>query len=189
MTSPKTPNSSRNSSPSGLRSGWSWIDRGIHHAENVVAICLLTAIIVDVLLAVFFRYVLSNPLSWSGELATYMFAWLTLLGIAIAQRDHSHIEVRLFSHLSDKAAIATAWISWIASVAFFTILAFAGYLFTLGDLIEIGPATGLPVWVAYSSLSVGAGLGLYHALCDLPVLLRSPLSLGAAHNPTGDITI
>jgi TRAP-type C4-dicarboxylate transport system permease small subunit len=176
MTLPKT------------RSSWSWIDKGIRYAENVLAICLLTAIIIDILLAVFFRYVLSNPLSWSGEVATYMFAWLTLLGMAIAQRDHGHIEVRLFSHLSDKAGIATAWISWIASAIFFVVLAVAGYLFTLGDTIEIGAASGLPVWVAYACLPVGAALGLYHTVCDLPALIRSPLTLGSVDLPKEDIT-
>lgn len=175
MTSPKT------------HSRWDWLDSGIRYAENVLAICLLTAIILDILLAVFFRYVLSNPLSWSGEAATYMFAWLTLIGVAIAQRDHSHIEVRLFSHLSDQAGIVTAWISWSASSVFFVVLAIAGYFFTLGDTIEVGAATGLPVWVAYACLPVGAALGLYHAMRDLPALIRSPLTLGSAHNPKDDL--
>ena len=114
------------------RSSWDWIVEGIRHVENVLAICLLAAIIVDVLLAVLFRYVLSNPLSWSSEVATYMFAWLTLIGMAIAQRDHAHIEVRLFAHLSEAIGIATAWISWIMSFLFFAVLAVAGYLFASG---------------------------------------------------------
>lgn len=167
---------------------WGWIGKSIRHAENALAICLLALIIADVLVAVFFRYVLSNPLSWSGEIATYMFAWLTSLGVAIAQRDHSHIEVRLFSHLSDKAGIATAWISWLASSVFFVLLAVAGYLFTSGDTIEIGPASGIPVWIAYACLPVGAALGFYHAMCDFPALIRSPLTLGMVHHPRDDIT-
>jgi len=165
------------------RSSWDWIVEGIRHVENVLAICLLAAIIVDVLLAVLFRYVLSNPLSWSSEVATYMFAWLTLIGIAIAQRDHAHIEVRLFAHLSEAIGIATAWISWIMSFLFFAVLAVAGYLFASGETIQTGPASGIHVWVVYACLPTGAVLGLYHTLCDLPQLIRSPLSLASAHHP------
>jgi TRAP-type C4-dicarboxylate transport system permease small subunit len=165
-----------------------WLDKGVRYLENALAVTLLSAIIVDVLLEVYFRYVLSHPLSWSGEIATYMFAWLTVIGIAIAQRDHSHIEVRFFSHLSDAAGVATAWISWTTSLLFFIMLAIGGYLFSSGSVIEEGPATGLPLWVAYACLPVGAILGIYHTLMDLPELIRSPLALGAAHHPEEDIS-
>lgn len=166
-----------------------WIDKGVHYFENALAVALLSAIIVDVLLEVYFRYVLSNPLSWSAEIATYMFAWLTATGIAIAQRDHAHIEVRFFSHLSETAGIATAWISWTASLLFFIMLAVGGYLFSSGSVIEEGPASGLPLWIAYAGLPAGAILGLYHTLMDLPELIRSPLTLGAAHHPEEDISV
>lgn len=159
------------------RSSWDWIDQGVRWVENVLAICLLAAIIVDVLLQVLFRYVLSNPLSWSSEVATYTFAWLTLIGIAIAQRDHAHIEVRLFVHLSDATGIATAWFSWITSFLFFTLLAIAGYLFVSGEMIQTGPASGIHLWVVYACLPTGAMLGLYHTLRDLPQLIHAPLSL------------
>jgi len=165
------------------RSSWDRIDEGIRHVENVLAICLLAAIIVDVLLQVLFRYVLSDPLSWSSEVATYMFAWLTLIGIAIAQRDRAHIEVRLFAHLSEAIGIATAWLSWTTSFLFFAVLAVAGYLFASGEMIQTGPASGIHVWVVYACLPTGAVLGLYHTLCDLPQLIRSPLSLASAHHP------
>ena len=77
----------------GQRSALDRVDGGIRLVENVVGLTLLAAIVVDVTQQVVFRYVLENSLSWSSELATYMFAWLTLIGLAIAQRDHAHIEV------------------------------------------------------------------------------------------------
>ena len=164
------------------RSSWDWIDEGVRQVENVLAICLLAAITVDVLLQVLFRYVLSNPLSWSSEVATYLFAWLTLIGIAIAQRDHAHIEVRLFAHLSEAIGVATAWVSWSTSFLFFLVLAVAGYLFASGEMIQTGPASGIYLWVVYACLPTGAALGLYHALRDLPQLIRAPLSLASAHH-------
>ena len=144
------------------------IDGGIRHLENFLAIALLIAIVVDVSLQVLFRYVLSHSLSWSSELATYMFSWLTLLGMAIAQRERAHIEVQFFGHLGPGARATLGWIAWVASLAFFALLWVGGYLFFAGETIQSGPATGLPLWAVYSSLPIGATLGLFHVLRDLP---------------------
>ena len=164
-------------------SSWRWIDEGIRYFENALASCLLAAIIIIVLLAVFFRYVLADPLSWSSEVATYMFAWLTLLGVAIAQRDHAHVDLKLFAHLDETIGIATAWFCWVSSTVFFVVLVIAGYAFASGETVQSGPVSGIPLWIIYASVPTGGALGLYHALCDLPQLIRSPLSLAAAHHP------
>ena len=166
---------------SNLRNRWRRIDDVIRHVENFFVSVILAAIIIIVLLAVFFRYVLADPLSWSSEVATYMFAWVTLLGIAIAQRDHAHVDLKLFSHLGEALRTATAWICWTASLVFFAVLAIAGYIFASGETIQTGPVSGVPLWVVYASVPIGGLLGLYHVLYDLRRLLRSPLSLASAH--------
>ena len=156
----------------GQRSALDRVDGGIRLVENVVGLTLLGLIVVDVTLQVVFRYVFENSLSWSSELATYMFAWLTLIGLAIAQRDHAHIEVKFFPNASGALASALRWIGWATSLVFFVVLAIGGYVFFAGDTIQSGPATGLPLWAVYSCLPTGAVLGLYHALRDLPRLMH-----------------
>lgn len=161
------------------------VDATVRRVENVVAIALLIAIVVDVSLQVIFRYVLSYSLSWSSELATYMFAWLTLLGMAIAQREHAHIEVQFFGHLGPGVRAVLGWVAWIASLAFFALLWVGGYLFFAGETIQTGPASGIPLWAVYSSLPIGAMLGLFHVLRDLPRVMHpdrhAPTDLRAAH--------
>lgn len=46
-----------------------------------------------IFLQVIFRYVVKESLSWSEELATYLFIWLTFLGASIATREKTHINV------------------------------------------------------------------------------------------------
>ncbi|HEX8013156.1 MAG TPA: TRAP transporter small permease [Casimicrobiaceae bacterium] len=148
------------------------VEAGIRNLENLLAIALLVAIVVDVSLQVVFRYVLSHSLSWSSELATYMFAWLTLLGMAIAQRERAHIEVQFFAHLGAAVRVALGWIAWTASLAFFALLWVGGYFFFAGETIQSGPATGIPLWAVYSSLPIGATFGLFHVLRDLPLVMH-----------------
>jgi len=164
-------------------SKWRRFGKGVRYLENAAAICLLAAIIIVVLLAVFFRYVLADPLSWSGEVATYMFAWLTLLGISIAQRDHAHVDLKLFAHLGETVAIALAWFCWIVSVLFFAVLAIAGFVFAAGETVQTGPVSGIPLWIIYACVPTGGFLGLYHLLNELQHLIRSPLSVSAAYHP------
>lgn len=44
---------------------------------------------------VIFRYVLKSPLSWSEELAQYVFSWLIFAGSAVAYRENKHVNVDL----------------------------------------------------------------------------------------------
>ena len=42
---------------------------------------------------VFTRYVLGNPSSWSEELVSYMFAWMSLLGASIVTSERGHMNI------------------------------------------------------------------------------------------------
>ncbi len=54
---------------------------------------LLTAMTILIFLQVIFRYVLKAPLSWSEELATYLFSIGTFLGSALVLRKEKHVRV------------------------------------------------------------------------------------------------
>lgn len=168
----------------GPRSALDRVDDGIRFLENAVGLTLLVLIVIDVTLQVVFRYVFEISLSWSSELATYMFAWLTLTGLAIAQRDHAHIEVKFFPNASGTLASVLRWIGWTSSLMFFVVLGIGGYFFFAGDTIQSGPATGLPLWAVYSCLPIGGLLGFYHTLHDLPHVMH-PERYAVAHGVHG----
>lgn len=48
-----------------------------------------------IFLQVIFRYIFKESLSWSEELATYLFIWLTFIGASIATRERTHINVEM----------------------------------------------------------------------------------------------
>jgi TRAP-type C4-dicarboxylate transport system permease small subunit len=58
---------------------------------------------VNVLLAVLFRYVLGNALTWTEESSRYMMIWMGFLGTGVALRKGSHVAMSLFL---DKAPLA-----------------------------------------------------------------------------------
>jgi TRAP-type C4-dicarboxylate transport system permease small subunit len=58
----------------------------------VLAACLGVMTCV-VFVSVVFRYILNSPLTWSEELASLLFAWLTFMGAYVGFRTHSHIRI------------------------------------------------------------------------------------------------
>lgn len=64
-------------------------------------ICVVMAICFGLMVAFIFlqvicRYALNDALSWSEELASYLFHWATFLGASVAFYEHTHISVTYF---------------------------------------------------------------------------------------------
>ena len=61
-------------------------------ADNTLAI-LLGLIVAIMFAQVMFRYTFNNSLSWSEEIAKFIFIWITFLGAALCFRDRKHLGV------------------------------------------------------------------------------------------------
>lgn len=61
-----------------------------------VAMVLLTTLVLVVLVAVFFRYVLGDSLPWSEEVARYLCVWVGFVGASVALNRRVHIGVEFF---------------------------------------------------------------------------------------------
>lgn len=66
------------------------------HFEEAVIVVLVAAMSLLIGVQIFMRYVMSASLSWSEELARYLFIWSTYLGVALAVRRDAHIRVTMF---------------------------------------------------------------------------------------------
>lgn len=78
--------------------------------ETMVAL-LMAVMVGTVILQVYCRFVLGNPLSWSEELARYAFVWITFLGAAVAYRHGGHIIVEtIVVLLPRRAQLVLAWL-------------------------------------------------------------------------------
>jgi TRAP-type C4-dicarboxylate transport system permease small subunit len=56
-------------------------------------VVLFMAILVTMVLQVTFRYVLSTPLTWTEELARYLYIWACFLGAPVALRRGNHVTI------------------------------------------------------------------------------------------------
>ena len=61
------------------------------HMEKILCVIFLALMSIIIVLQVFFRYVLNNSLSWSEELARYLFIWMIYIGISLGVKMDKHI--------------------------------------------------------------------------------------------------
>lgn len=129
-------------------------------AETVVAL-LMAVMVGTVILQVYCRFVLGNPLSWSEELARYAFVWITFLGAAVAYRHGAHVIVEtIVVLLPRRVQVALAWlVDALVVVALLVLLVQGLSIVEVNSNVE---ATMLEIpmsWV-YASVPVSAGIML-----------------------------
>ena len=65
-------------------------------AAFILVAALMGAMGVIAFMAVFYRFVLHDPITWSEEAARYMMVWVTFLGAGYAMGKGRHIGVTMF---------------------------------------------------------------------------------------------
>ena len=89
---------------------------------DAAAIAAFAGIFLCVIAQVVFRYVFNAPLTWSEELARYLFIWCAFLGWTIASRRGSHLAMTFVvarlpagaqAALVAVTQFATLWFAWL----------------------------------------------------------------------------
>jgi TRAP-type C4-dicarboxylate transport system permease small subunit len=87
-----------------------WLDRAeaftraVNRLFAALACILVVVIMALIVVAVFYRYVLNNPISWVLDITIFLLGFVFFLAVAPALESGSHIEVDLFDPLIPVAA-------------------------------------------------------------------------------------
>lgn len=74
-------------------------------ALEIVVIALMGILVIDVLWQVFSRFILSDPSSFTDELARFLLIWLSLFGGAYMLGKKQHLAIDLITHRLDKRQV------------------------------------------------------------------------------------
>jgi len=148
--------------------------RFAERAINLLAIAMFSGMFACVLAQVFFRYFLDSPLTWSDELARYLFVWCAFLGWVIAARRRSHLAITMMqSRLSARPRAALAVCAALAAVTFAVILSYYGVRIALRNADVETPSLFFTIGVVYAIVPVAALAVALHALGDLVAAVRA----------------
>jgi TRAP-type C4-dicarboxylate transport system permease small subunit len=127
---------------------------------DALAIATFTGMFLCVIVQVVLRYFFGDPLTWSDELARYLFVWCSFIGWVIAARKRSHLGIALVAERSPpRVKAALELVGALASVAFAGVLLYYGLqitsrnadvdtvtlFFTFGVVYAIVPVAALAV--------------------------------------------
>lgn len=94
-----------------------------------VVVALLLGMVFTIFAQVVTRYVFKMPLTWSEEIARYMFIWLIFLGSAIAVGKKSHIIIDIaITHIPEKFATYTNMLVNVLIVIYIVVITYSGFL-------------------------------------------------------------
>ncbi len=129
---------------------------------SAIALAFMTLLVI---IQVFYRYVLNNPLSETQELSIYAMVYVVMLGCTIAVRNKTHIAVDFVgSFLPPRMAWMMRQVSYCCMLFFFFVLLTNGWKLTVRSMLQMSPSTGIPLGYIMFSIPLCAGISILYIL-------------------------
>ena len=145
-----------------------WLSRWCARATMVAVLALGIALVMCLLISIFFRYVIGQALSWPEELSMFLFTWLVLLTSSLGVREGFHVRLSiLFERLPSPIRKVLARLITLAITAFGAILIYSGNDLVVRAAGHLSATIGYPLEIINCSTSVCGALIVVHSLSCL----------------------
>ena len=147
-----------------------WLDSNL---EKVLLCTFLAVIAIIMFLTIVLRNVISYSISWSDELARYLFVWIGAIGVSFATKRNAHIRMDVLCTLVPKLSKPLSVLSDI-SLAVLAIMLIRGSIPFLNILSRTGQVSGgmqIPMKFIYVSFTIGFGLTVFRVAQKYTLLL------------------
>ncbi len=128
---------------------WHKFSLFISRIANGFEVVLISLMSIDILLGVFFRYMLVKPLPWSEDLGRYLMVWIALFGVGVVMQNKAHVAVTIFVEgMPPRVRLALFLISKILVLGFGLTMGYLGIQLLLTMMTQISPTLHIPMqWV------------------------------------------
>lgn len=135
---------------------------------------------------VFTRYVLQNPSSWSEELVSYLFAWMSLLGASIVVGERGHMNIPILVDRMNPVIKKglTIFAEIIAFVFAAVILVYGGMQITSLAMGQMTSSLGVAIGVFYVVLPLSGVLNMLYAILNIYDIVKGNISLETTEEGT-----
>ena len=120
------------------------------------------------------RYLLNNPSTWSEELVSYMFAWMSLLGASLVTAERGHMNIPILVEKCSPA-LQKFFLCLAEVIAFLfsaIILAYGGYKIANLAMGQMTSSLGVPIGVFYVVLPLAGVLNMVYTLLNMADILK-----------------
>lgn len=118
---------------------------------------------------VFTRYVLNDSATWTEEMASYLFAWLTLFGAALVTGEREHMSIPAFIETrTEKTQRNVAIFSEVIILIFSAIvLVYGGIAISKLTMGQMTSSLGVPLGVFYIALPIAGVLNILFCILNI----------------------
>lgn len=146
-------------------------DELLARASSALGVVAALAMVVSLMLGVFYRYVLQSALAWTGEVSLLAFTWTVFLIGSAMVRNGAHVRVTLvLNMLPQVLEEVLERLILVLVLAFGVIMLWYGWQYAAFTIGQVSPAVRYPLWWLNAAVPVGGALIAVHAL----VLLIAP---------------
>jgi TRAP-type C4-dicarboxylate transport system permease small subunit len=145
----------------------------LHFCDGLVAVAqfavkvLMAAMTVDVLLGVFFRYIIGDALTWTEEVGRYLLIWMGYLAAGLALREGNHVAVDVISIvLSGRTKQVVTIVARVLSLSFLLTVVGLG-LMLLPRLKSRSAALAISMFWPYLAVPIGCLLTAFEMVALL----------------------
>ena len=124
------------------------------------AVVLFASVILTIMVQVFFRYIVRNPLKWIEEITRFLFIWMVFIGSIVAHKRmvHPRVDILIERFFSVKAKRVLQWFTSIYILVFLGIMFYGGTLLSSRLKFLSLPTSGLSLMYLYMVLPISAGV-------------------------------
>lgn len=155
--------------------------------EEVLGAGLMIGMVVALFIQVIARFGFSSSLSWSEELARYMFIWMIYLclGSVTLRGEHIVIDV-LISRMKPRLRRIFMTIALVIAFALNVLVLWvaANIAIVFQHLGQTSAAMGMPMWLVYGALPVGMLIAALRTVQTIIRLWREDVEELSAEHPT-----
>jgi C4-dicarboxylate transporter, DctQ subunit len=133
----------------GWKVMWHRFSLFLSKIANGFVVILLCAMSLDILLGVFFRYVLVKPLPWSEDLGRYLMVWTALFGVGVVMQNGAHVAVTiLVDHVPHRIKLGLLLLSKVLVLGFGLAIGILSVQLLLTMMPQISPTLRIRMtWV------------------------------------------
>lgn len=144
------------------------------HLLNVLAGGSFLVMVVLTCWQVFTRYILGNPSSWSEELVSYMFAWMSLLGASLVTSERGHMNIPILVERTGPGAqkLLLCVGELIAFLFSAVILVFGGVQIANLAMGQMTSSLGVPIGIFYVVLPLSGVLNMVYTALNIADIVK-----------------
>lgn len=145
----------------------------LEKVTKLLLIVFVTLLVVSTTLQVISRFILKEPIIWTGELTHISFIWMALLGASLATKYKDHLGIDIANQkLTGRVRKGLQILIHILMIVVAVIFIVGGWTFVEKNVGRISITTGLPMYYLYISAPISGILMLFYLTEQLPSIIK-----------------